>query len=65
MELFLKKVDGFQSIAIFAKKFNLDVQLGSKYTSVTSLVLVFFRGLHITSKIYYNLSVKEENYHLD
>ena len=40
----------------------------SKATILTNkdhLVLFFFRGLHITCKSYYNLSIKRENYQLD
>ena len=34
-------------------------------TNKAPLVLIFFRGLHITWITYYNLSIKEENYQLD
>ena len=34
-------------------------------TNKAPLALIFFRGLHITCKTYYNLSIKGENYQLD
>ena len=34
-------------------------------TNEAALVLIFFWGLHITCKNYYNLSIKAENYQLD
>ena len=35
------------------------------FTNKASLMLIFFWGLHVTSEIYYNLSIKGENYQLD
>ena len=34
-------------------------------TNKAPLVLIFFQGLHITCKTYYNLSIKGENYQLN
>ena len=37
----------------------------SIFTNTASLVLIFYQRLHITSRTYYNLTIKEEKYKLD
>ena len=45
---------------------KMSIQIFQSFlTNKAPLALIFFRGLHITCKAYYNLSIKGENYQLD
>ena len=69
MELFkvwLKRSQDRYFFSFSIHKWYIIVQTNQIFlTNKVSLVLIFFRGLHITCETYYNLSIKGENYQLD